>query len=46
MEWMKTALQVALLIAAIVGVVRAGDREVPAPVAVRSDVASVARAAR
>ena len=46
MRWMKTALQVALLIAAIAGVVRVGDREVPAPVAVRADVASVARASR
>jgi hypothetical protein len=46
MEWMKTAVQVALLIAAIAGVVRAGDREVPTPAAVRADVASVARASR
>ena len=46
MEWMKTALQVALLIAAIAGVVAAGDREVPAPATVRSDVASVTRAVR
>jgi len=46
MRWMKTALQVALLMAAIAAVVRAGDRELPAPVAVRSDVASSARASR
>jgi hypothetical protein len=46
MEWMKTAVQVALLIAAIAGVVRAGNREVPAPAAVRSDVASVMQAVR
>ena len=46
MQWMKTAVQVALLIAAIAAVVRAGDREVPAPAAVRADVASVARASR
>jgi len=46
MRWMKTAVQVALLIAAIAAVVRAGDREMPAPAAVRSDVASLARASR
>ena len=46
MQWMKTVLQVALLIAAIAGVVRAGDREVPAPAAVRPDAASVTRAFR
>ena len=46
MQWMKTILQVALLVAAIAGVVRAGDYEVPAPTAVRSDVASVTRTVR
>ena len=46
MQWMKTVLQLALLIAAIAVVVRAGDREMPTPAAVRPDVASVARASR
>ena len=46
MRWMKTAVQVALLMAALAAVVRATDHEVPAPTAVRPDVASVARASR
>jgi hypothetical protein len=46
MRIVKTTLQVALLIAAIAAVVRAGDHEMPAPVAVRADVPTVARISR
>ena len=46
MRIVKTALQVALLIAAIAAVVRVGDPERLAPVAVRADVAGIARPSR
>ena len=43
MRWMKTALQVALLMAALAAVVRATDREMPGPVAIQPAVAKVAK---
>ena len=43
MRWMKTALQVALLMAALAAVVRATDREMPAPAAIQPAVAKLAK---
>ena len=43
MRMMKTAVQVALLVAALVAVVRATDREMPAPVVIQPAVAKVAK---
>ena len=43
MRWMKTALQVALLVAALAAIVRATDREMPEPAVIQPAVAKLVK---
>lgn len=43
MRMMKTAVQVALLVAALAAVVRATDREMPTPAVIQPAVAKLAK---